>query len=211
MRVHWVYDTIRHLLNSWGYCVVVIGLLGENAGVPIPGETVLMFASFMANKGNSLQIEWLILIASAAAILGDNTGFFLGRHFGRTFIRWGRTLLRLDDDEIGAARNLIRTHGGRAIFFSRFIFGLRTIAGPVAGSLGMEWKRFLKFNALGAVAWVTTIALIGYAFATKFQTLLGYIEKASWAVTGGLFLLGYFLWRRAKHKYERSGPRQKAA
>ena len=87
------------------------------------------------------------------------------------------------------ARDLLKRHGGRTIFYSRFIFGLRTIAGP-HGSLGMEWKTFLKFNVLGATTWVLAMAWAGFAFSNEFDTLLGYIEKASWAMAAGLFFRG---------------------
>ena len=200
--VHWFYHIVRHVLTSWGYWAVLAGIMAEDAGLPIPGETVLMFAAFIAHKSGELQLPWLILVGTCAAVAGDNIGFFLGTHFGKTLVGWIKKLLRLDDLDVDAARNLIKRHGGRTIFFSRFVFGLRTVAGPVSGSLGMEWKRFLKFNLLGAAAWVTTITLVGYAFANEFQSLLGYIEKASWAISAGLFLTGYLIWRREKREYK---------
>ena len=116
--------------------------------------------------------------------MGDNIGYFLGRGLGRHFIRFMKKVFRLDDEDIGAARDLIQRHGAATIFWARFIFGLRTVAGPTAGVLGMERKRFLTFNALGAAVWVTSIALTGYAFGNEFNSLLDYFEKASWAIAG---------------------------
>jgi membrane protein DedA with SNARE-associated domain len=200
--MHWLYETIRHVLSSWGYWALLLGLFAESLGLPLPGETMLMFASFLTHKNSGLRIQWVIPIAVAAAVMGDNAGYWLGRHFGRTFIRWAKRLLRMDDTDIQTAKRLIRTHGGRTIFSSRFIFGLRTIAGPMAGSLGMEWRRFFKFNLLGAATWVVAVAFTGYAFANEFDTLLGYIEKASWAIAGGLLLAGYLIWKRQKHRYQ---------
>ena len=200
--MHWIYHTVRHLLSSWGYWALLIGLFGESVGLPLPGEALLMFASFLTHKQSGLRIYWVIPIGIVAAVLGDNLGYWLGRHFGQTFIRWAKKLLRLDDEDIETAKHLIATHGGRTIFFSRFVFGLRTIAGPMAGSLDMRWRRFFKFNLLGAASWATTIAFTGYAFANAFNTLLGYIEKASWAIAGGLLLTGYLIWRRQKRRYQ---------
>ena len=208
--MHWFYHAIRHVLSSWGYWAVLAGLFSEDMGLPLPGETMLMFASFSTRKGTGLHIEWVILVGIAACVLGDNFGYLLGHHFGRTFIRWAKKLLHLNDEDVGAARQLIATHGGKTIFFSRFIFGLRTIAGPLAGSLEMPWKRFFKFNLMGAAAWVTIISFVGYAFANEFNTLLGYIEKASWAIAAGLFLIGYLIWRHEKHRYK-AEHRRKAA
>ena len=199
--MHWFYQAVRHFLASWGYWALLIGLFGESMGLPLPGETLLMFASFLTRKHTGLHVQWVLLVSIGAAVLGDNCGYYLGHRFGNTFIRWAKKFLRLDNDDISAAKKLLARHGGKTIFFSRFIFGLRTIAGPLAGSLGMEWRRFLKFNLMGAATWVAVMVGAGYEFASEFNSLLGYIEKASWAIAGGLFLTGYLVWRREKHRY----------
>jgi membrane-associated protein len=212
--MEWLYQIIRHGLTHWGYWAIVCGLLGENAGLPLPGETILMFASFMAHKVSSLQLPWVIVVGVAAAVSGDNLGFFLGRKLGKRLIDWMKAIFRLDDVDIGAAKEQVRRHGAATVFWARYVFGLRTIAGPLAGVLGMEWKKFFLWNAIGAATWVTGMALVGYAFANEFQTLLQYFEKVSWAMAGGLFLLGYLLWRHQKAEYrKRHGkhPTQKAA
>ncbi len=200
--MHWLYHIVRHALVTWGYWAVAGALLGEDAGLPFPGETTLMFASFLAHKSTQLNIAWVIVTGIAAAIMGDNNGFWAGRHWGKTLIRWMRKLLRMDDDDLGAAREQIRRHGGATVFWARYIFGLRTIAGPLAGMLGMKWKRFFLFNALGAATWVTAISIFGFVFANQFQTLLGFFEKASWGVAAGVFITGYILWRRKKKRYK---------
>ncbi|MGH9740488.1 MAG: DedA family protein [Candidatus Acidiferrales bacterium] len=196
------YHTVRYALVHWGYLAVLAGLLLEHAGLPVPGETTLMFASSLAHKTAELQIQWVILTGIAAAILGDNISFLLGRHWGKTLIRWLKKLLRIDEDDVGAAKDQIRRHGGATIFWARYIFGLRTIAGPLAGTLGMEWKRFVIYNALGALTWVACISIIGYVFAAEFQTLLGFFEKASWSIGATVFLIGYVVWRRKKKHYK---------
>lgn len=208
--MHWFYDAVRHALTAWGYWALLAGLFGESMGLPLPGETVLMFSSFLTRKQTHLQIQWVILVGIVAAVMGDNTGYLLGRHFGNTFIRWMKKLLRLDDLDVNAAKDLLERNGGKTIFFSRWIFGLRMIAGPTAGSLGMKWSRFFKFNLLGAATWVIAMAFIGYAFASEFNTLLGYIEKGAWAIAAGVLATGYLIWRRQKHRY-RARHRRKAA
>jgi membrane protein DedA with SNARE-associated domain len=208
--MHWVYHVVRHALINWGYWAVVAGLLAENGGLPVPGETTLMFASFLAHKTHQLQLLWIIFAGIAAATAGDNIGFFLGRKLGSRLIVWMKKLFHMDDEDVGAAKQLIKRHGGRTVLFARFIFGLRTIAGPLAGMLDMDWKRFAVFNALGAAIWVTCMALVGYEFASEFQSLLSYFETASWAIAGGLFGIGYFLWRRHKKHYKQE-QEQKAA
>jgi membrane-associated protein len=210
--MHWLENVIRHALTHYGYWAILGALLGENAGLPLPGETALMFAAFLAHKTQGLQLIWVIVVGFVAAVTGDNLGFLLGRTLGKRLIRWMKKLFHMNDEDIAAAKDQIRRHGAATVFWARYIFGLRTVAGPLAGVLGMEWKKFLKYNALGAAAWVTSIALVGYGFASKFQTLLDYFEKASWIIAAGLFAFGYWMWRRQKKGFkERQQQTNKAA
>lgn len=209
--MHWVEVFLRTALTEWGYWAVLIALLGESAGIPLPGETVLMLASFVAHKTPQLEIGWVVLVGIVAAVLGDNLGFLLGRKLGRRLIHWWKKIFRMDDEDIGAARDQIRRHGGATVFWARYIFGLRTVAGPIAGMLDMEWRRFLLYNLLGAASWVATVCLTGYVFADQFANLLQYIEKASWGITAVLFAAGYMIWRREKKKYKERQHAPKAA
>lgn len=200
--MHWLAHMVRYALDQWGYLALAAGLLGEDAGLPVPGETVLMFASFVSRRSQTLDLWAIILVGIAAATAGDNIGFWAGRKLGPRLLRWGRDKLHMGKD-IDVARDQIRRHGKATVFWARYIFGLRTITGPVAGALEMEWKEFLLYNALGACTWVTAIAVSGYLFADEFHSLLGYFEKASWAIAAGVFTVGYILWRREKAAYYR--------
>lgn len=204
----WLADIIRHALARWGYLALAVILLGEDAGLPLPGEMTLLLSSFLSHKTSGLHLALLIAVGVAAAIVGDNLGYFLGKWLGRRLLRWMRDKFHMEE-EIAIATVQIRRHGPATIFWSRFVFGLRTLAGPVAGALGMEWKVFLLYNALGAAAWVTTIALTGYAFANKFDSFLGYIEKGAWVVSAGIFAVGYFVWRQEKKEYKERKEAQK--
>ncbi|MGH9615909.1 MAG: DedA family protein [Acidobacteriaceae bacterium] len=113
--------------------------------------------------------------------------------------------------DIVTARDQVRRHGPAKVFWARYIVGLRTIVGPVAGALEMEWKTFLLYNILGAATWVTAISLFGYLFANEFQTLLGFFEKASWTIGVVISAIGYFLWRRKKKQVRQRLERQNAA
>lgn len=200
---------VRLALVRWGYLALAAGLLGEDAGVPLPGETILMFASFVSHKSQRLDLWAVILVGTAAAITGDNLGYWAGRKLGPRLLRWAREKLHMGED-IDVARDQIRLHGAATVFWARFIFGLRTITGPVAGALDMDWRRFLLYNALGAATWVSVMAVAGYLFADAFQSLLGYFEKGSWAVSAAVFAVGYLLWRRKKKEYQER-HRDKAA
>lgn len=188
---------VQSALLHWGYLALVAAILGEDAGLPLPGETVLMFASFLAHKTGQLSLALIVVLGITAAVMGDNLGFAAGRWLGPRLLRWLRNNFNLGED-IAVASDQIRRHGPATIFWARYIFGLRTIAGPVAGALEMRWKTFLLYNALGAATWVTTIALIGYLFAQTFHSLLDYFEKGSWAIALCIFVVGYILWRRRK-------------
>lgn len=200
--MQWLYHTVRYLLVHWGYWAVLAGLLGENAGLPIPGETVLVFAGFLSNKGVGLHLDWIILIGIGAATTGDNIGFLLGRKFGPRLINWLKKVFRLDDEDIDVAKEQIQRHGAASVFWARFIFGLRVVAGPLAGMLDMEWREFFLFNFLGAATWVMSMAMIGFVFADQFSNLLTYFEKASWVMLAVLVSLGYFLWHHQRKRYE---------
>lgn len=198
--MNWLAHVVRHALLHWGYLALVAGLLGEDAGLPLPGETILMFASFLCHKTNHLSLALIIVAGIAAAVTGDNLGFLAGRWLGPRLLGWLRNKFHLGDD-IAIASDQVRRHGPATIFWARYIFGLRTIAGPVAGALDMRWRTFLMFNVLGAATWVTTIALIGYAFANEFNSLLSYFEKGSWAISLGILAVGYVVWRRRKKEF----------
>ena len=203
----WLYHTIRHALVHWGYWAVMGCLLAENAGLPVPGETTLMFASFLAHKTTQLQIGWLIAAGIAAAVIGDNVGFAVGRWTGPRLLRWMKQKFNMEED-IATAQHQLRRHGPATVFWARYIFGLRTIVGPVAGALDMEWKQFLLYNVLGAVTWVSAICMCGYLFAKEFQTLLGFFEKASRIIGVAVFSIGYMLWRREKKQVREQRERK---
>jgi membrane protein DedA with SNARE-associated domain len=200
----WLAGWVQWVLTRWGYLALAACLLGENAGLPLPGETILMYSSFVARKTHELNIVLIVAVATAAAMLGDNLGYWAGKRFGPRLLGWLERRFNLKED-IATARDQIRCHGRATIFWARYIVGLRTVAGPVAGALNMEWKTFLIYNALGAISWVTTVALIAFAFGTRIHSLAGYIEKVSWVVSGGIFVVGYFLWRRKKKLREKFG------
>lgn len=200
----WIANAVQHALLHWGYLALIVGIFGEGAGIPLPGETVLILASFLAHRTHQLSLALIIVFGIAAAVMGDNLGFYVGRRVGPGVLRWLLSKVRMEDD-LAAARDQIQRHGAATVFWARFIFGLRTIAGPVAGTLGMQWRKFLIFNALGAVLWVVAMSMTGYAFANAFETMLGMFEKASWAMAAVVIGIGYLLWRRAKKQARARG------
>src|ERR1700761_6260080 len=108
--MHWIAEMVREALLRWGYLALAGGLLGEDAGLPLPGETILMLASFLAHKTHQLALGLIILIGVCAAVIGDNLGFLLGRWLGRRLLRWFREKLGWEED-VAAATDQIRRHG----------------------------------------------------------------------------------------------------
>ncbi len=162
-------ETLRHLIADYGYFAVFVVVALESAGVPLPGETALLTAAVFAGQG-TLKIEWVIAVAAAAAILGDNCGYWVGREFGFPLLyRYGR-VLRIDEGKLKVAQYLFLRHGGKIVFFGRFVAILRTFAAFLSGVNRLPWPRFFAFNALGGVVWATLFGLGGYFLGVAFET-----------------------------------------
>ena len=157
-------NTIDTWLESYGYLVVFLLVLIESIGVPVPGETALIGAALYAGSTHKLEIEWVILAAIAGAIIGDNIGFSIGRYGGaRVLLRHGHRI-GLDEGRLKIGIWLFRRHGGKVVFWGRFVSILRTYAAFLAGTNRMAWGRFLVFNAAGAVVWATFFGVVYYVF-----------------------------------------------
>jgi len=162
--------TLAPLLDHWGYLAVGFLIFVEDFGVPSPGETVLIAASVYAGAGR-LSIVAVGLVGFAAAVLGDNAGYAIGRFGGRTLVlRFGRYVL-LTPERLDGAESFFTRHGGKIVTVARFIEGLRQANGIIAGITGMPWPRFLAFNALGAALWAGTWTAVGYQAGHHIQAI----------------------------------------
>jgi membrane-associated protein len=170
---------------AYGYPVLFCGVLLENAGLPVPGETAVLVAGFLASPagGSQFHVAAVILVTVVAAILGDNAGFWLGHRLARPKLQSGRRFLFLTPAALELAEGYFARYGLWTIFFARFITGLRVVGALAAGTAGMPWKRFLVANASGAVAWAVTMTLLGYFFGHSWSLL------HRWLGRGGVVLL----------------------
>ncbi|HVB34572.1 MAG TPA: DedA family protein [Patescibacteria group bacterium] len=193
--MHWIADTVRYYLLAWGYGAIVVGLVGEDSGLPLPGETVLFFASFLAYKGEYFSLPWVILMGIASSATGDNLGYLFGRKAGRKLIEHWKSVLHIRELDLAEGEELMRRHGSLAIFLARWIWGFRIMAGPLAGILEMAWTKFTIFNLLGAATWACTIASIGYLFG-RFTTIYSFFEKADLTLTAAIAILSIYWWHR---------------
>jgi membrane protein DedA with SNARE-associated domain len=197
---HSILDFLRNAVVHYGYWAVGAALLIENAGIPVPGETILLLASFLAYSRHELQLPWIIVVATIAATLGDNIGFALGYYGGRPVLERYRNAFRIQDATLARGEELFARYGAVTIFFARFIFGMRIIAGPLAGVLRMPWRKFTIFNFLGAGIWVTVISSAGYLFGQHLGRLERDIRRFD-VVAAILLLMGLgLLWWRTHSK-----------
>jgi membrane protein DedA with SNARE-associated domain len=196
---HSIFEFLRNAVVHYGYWAVAAALLIENAGVPVPGETVLLMASFLAYSEHDLRLGWIIVVATVAATLGDNLGFALGHYGGRPLLARYQAAFRIQDQTMARGESLFERYGAITIFFSRFIFGIRIIAGPMAGVLRMSWKKFAVFNLLGAGLWVTVISGAGYFFGQHWGRLVRAVQRFDIAVAiVALLVVGFIVWRKRR-------------
>jgi membrane-associated protein len=200
---HAVFDSLRSFIADYGYWAVAVALLCENAGIPVPGETTLLLASFLAYSEQKLHLGWIIVVATCAATLGDNLGYAIGHYGGRPLFERYQHISRISKSTLERGEKLFARYGAFTVFFARFIFGLRIFAGPLAGVLRMPWKVFALFNFLGAAVWVTVIATVGYFFGKHWDALERAMGRFNLAVGVVVLVLIVYFWRkyhRAPHK-----------
>lgn len=162
----WLLD----LFARYGYWVVFVGVMLENAGLPVPGETVLLAGGALAHFGR-LSFGWVVVLAMCGAILGDNLGFLVGRRGGRGLAERHGWRVGLTPARLQLFDRFFERHGARTVFIARFITGLRVFGAVLAGASGLRWPKFLFYNATGAIVWALAIASAGYALAHSWDTL----------------------------------------
>lgn len=194
-----IFTLLRGYVVQYGYGAVAGALLLENAGLPVPGETVLLLASFLAFSEHRLHLPYIILVGVFAATLGDNLGYALGHYGGRPLLERYRKFFRIKTSTITRGEELFVRHGAETIFVARFIAGMRVIAGPLAGVLRMHWRKFAFFNLLGATVWVTAIASVGYFFGKHWDEVVRVVKDINIGVLVAVVgLLIFFWWRRKR-------------
>jgi len=199
-----ILDFLRSAVVQYGYWAVGGALLLENAGIPVPGETILLLASFVASSEHSLQLPWIMVVGTIAATVGDNLGFALGHHGGRPLLVRYQSLFRIRKSTIKRGEQLFARYGAPTIFFARFIFGMRIIAGPLAGVLRMPWMRFAVFNFLGAALWVAVISSLGYLFGRHWDKLQEGMKRFDAGAIVVVAIVALLLWWRNRRREQRS-------
>jgi membrane protein DedA with SNARE-associated domain len=154
---------VTDLLISYGLVLLFALIAAESAGVPLPGETALIAAAILAERGH-YSIVWVIVVAATAAIIGDNIGYWIGRTGGRALLeRWG-PVRRYAERALPPGERFFAKHGGKTVFIGRFVAVLRVTAAWLAGITHMSWWRFFLWNAAGGIVWATGVSLLAFYF-----------------------------------------------
>ena len=177
-------------IAAYGYLAVFVVITLESAGVPMPGESVLISSAVYAGSTGTLDIALIIAAAAAAAIIGDNLGYWVGRRWGMPLLLRHGHRIALDHGRLKLGQYLFREHGGKIVFFGRFTAMLRAYAALLAGVNRLDARRFMLFNALGGLAWATSIGLGSYGCGRSIERIAGPVGLALLAVVvfGGLAL-----------------------
>ncbi|HTZ85553.1 MAG TPA: DedA family protein [Solirubrobacteraceae bacterium] len=203
---------VDHLVEVAGYPLLFLLVMGESSGVPIPGETALITGAVLASRGK-LQIEWVIVLAAAGAIVGDNIGYLIGRKGGRWILERPGRFHRQRLEVLRVGEPFFERHGPKAVFFGRFVLGLRVWASWLAGATHMHWRSFVMWNALGGICWATGIGLIayflGHSASNAIETFGIYGLVAAVLAVVGAIVLHRRAERRGREKLEDDEPAER--
>lgn len=186
------------LIRDYGLLIVFLAIALETAGLPLPGETALVIAAVAASQG-TYSIEWVIVIAAVAAIIGDNIGYWLGRKLGRGFLQRYGVVRRFSERVLPPAERFFRRHGGKSIFLARWFSGFRIAGAWIAGFAHMPWWRFFIWNALGGIAWAVTVSLVAFYAGHAAADAISRYGLIGGAVIAGLVIVAVValgFWRR---------------
>jgi membrane protein DedA with SNARE-associated domain len=193
---------IHGLIHTYGLWVVFTLIMLESMGVPLPGETALMTAALYAGSTHRIDIVSVVLVAATAAIIGDNIGYVIGRSIGvRLVARYGR-YIRLDEPRLKVGQYLFLRHGGKIVFFGRFVAFLRTYAALLSGMNRMSWPHFLLMNALGGICWATLFGGGAYLFGAQVKRVTGPASLLLLLAAIGLTAAGILFFRRHEKELE---------
>jgi membrane protein DedA with SNARE-associated domain len=191
-------NRLLDLFGRYGYFVIFVPVMLETAGLPLPGETILLLSGVAASTG---RIDpWIaIAVGSAAAIIGDNIGYAIGRYGGR------RVVMRLAhigkiDKSLAWGERFFEQHGGKTVFLARWIFGLRIFGAWIAGMVHMPWRRFFLWNAAGGITWCASMIGLGYFFGHSLHVIEKVVGVGGVVAVIAAAAVGLGFWRRFEHR-----------
>jgi membrane protein DedA with SNARE-associated domain len=191
---------VTHLLLTYGLFLLFVVVAVESAGVPLPGEVVLITAAVYATPKEHHYSLWsVIVVASAGAIVGDATGYWLGRLGGRPLLaRWG-PIDRYSRKVLPPAERFFERHGAKAVFAGRFVSFLRVTSAWLAGIAHMSWWRFIIVRSIAGIIWAVLFGVMAYEFgraAVEAVARYGAYAIAALIVAALLVFLGVRVWQK---------------
>jgi membrane protein DedA with SNARE-associated domain len=196
------------LVHHYGLIALFLIVMLESGGVPLPGETALVAAGVFASRGE-LNIVEVIVVAAAAAIIGDNLGYWIGRTGGRKLLERSKFLSRWMERVLPWAEGFFHRHGAKTIFIGRFFSILRVTAAWMAGVSRMPWLKFLAWNAAGGICWAVLVGLVAYYLghaAADAISRYGLIGGVALVVLAALALVGFHFWKKRLLRAESESP-----
>ena len=191
---------MHDLIQTYGLWVLFGVVMIESIGIPMPGETALVTAAIYAGSTHRISIVSVILVAATAAILGDNIGYLIGRSLGlRLLRRYGR-YIHLDESRLKVGQYLFLRHGGKIVFFGRFVAVLRTYSALLAGVNRMDWRHFLVTNALGGICWASIFGIGAYLFGEQATRVAEPVSVVLFAGAVVLVILGMVFFRHHENE-----------
>jgi membrane protein DedA with SNARE-associated domain len=198
---------LMNAIHTYGAWLVGSVVAVESMGIPVPGETMLVTAAVYAGATGMLNITHVVLAAIVGAIAGDNAGFWIGRTVGFRWVMRHRSTLRLTTRRLKLGQYLFLRHGGKVVFFGRFVAVLRALAALLAGLNCMAWDRFLFFHALGAVVWVGAYGLGAYAFGETLANALSSVGAVLGIAAAAAAIAALVVARRYERRWEEVAER----
>jgi len=200
--LHSGLELIEKYMLIYGYWAVFFGVMLENAGVPVPGETILLIAGFFASRGH-FNIALVMLVAASGAVIGDNIGFAIGHHYGRgLLLRFGRFFF-LTPKRLEHMENYFKRYGNKTILVARFITGLRVFAALLAGASHMRWRVFLVYNVAGAIIWSVVITTLGYLFGESLPLLIRWVGRSGTILLVVILVVAVIIWHLRRRRKEK--------
>lgn len=200
-------NTVHHVISTYGYWAVLLFVGMEGTGIPVPGETALITAALYAGTTHNLDIGLVVATAAGGAILGDNAGYWIGRELGYPLLLRYGPKVGITEPRLKLGRYLFLRHGGKVVFFARFVTLLRVLAALLAGATHMVWPRFALFNALGAATWAATFGFGAYAFGAAIDRVSGPIGMTALVLGAMAVAAGFLFLRRNGARLEREAQR----
>ena len=194
-------DYVTHLIATYGYIAIGCIIALESMGLPLPGESALVAAALYASRHDQ-SIAVVVAAAATGAIVGDNVGYWIGREFGyRLLLRYGAAI-GLSESKIKLGQYLFLRHGGKVVFFGRFVAVLRVLAAVLAGVNRMDWRRFLFANAAGAILWACVVGFAAYAFGRTILEVTRPIGIGLIALSAALIIAAVWVVRSHEAEFE---------